>query len=128
MEKITVENFNNSLQKNILDRLVKSGATKYAIRKSNGMDSIEFQKCMEYHQALWDLFRDEVLNKLSEEELILFFNYEYKRDETYSQREDDDSKNIAMSSNDMVYQFADALRKGSFDLDEEVEDLASKIR
>ncbi len=126
MEKITAENFNDSLEKRILDRLVQAGATKYAVEHSKGLDSIEFKKCQQYDQALWDLFRDEVLEKLSEEELTIFFNYENSRYETYRKREDETSKNVASTSNDMRYNFASALRKGWTDLDREVEDLAAK--
>ncbi len=135
MEKITVENFNDSLEKRILDRLVQVGATTYAVGNSKGTDSIEYKKSQNYVQALWELFRDEVLDKLSEEELTIFFNYENSRYETYSEREDENSKNIANMSNDMRYNFANALRndsdwkeKGFDNLDEKVKDLASKAK
>lgn len=132
MEKITAENFDNSLAKSILDRLVESNAKQYAISEVEGIDSMEYKRYQDYNQALWDLFRDEVLDKLSKEELTLFFNYENKRYETYSQRDDVYSQNIASASNDRRYNFARALGKDSTasfrNLKQEVDDLAAKTR
>lgn len=111
MEKITIENFNNSLGKNILDRLVQASATTYAVRDSKGIESVEYKECRNYKQAIWDIFRDEILEKLNEEELTIFFNYENARYEAFSQKEDVNSQNVASASNDMRFNFADKINK-----------------
>lgn len=128
MGKITVENFNDSLEKNILDRLVQACAKKYEVCDKEGIDSIAFTKCSHYDQAIWDIFREEILEKLSEEELILFFNYENSRYETYSKEEDVHSKNIANASNDIRYNLASAIKKDSDNLCETVDELGGKSR
>ena len=116
--------------------MLNRGATKYALEKSAGIDSIDYKRCIEYEQALWDLFRDEVLDKQSEEGLAHIFAYENGRYATYHNREDEDSKNIARMSNDMRYSIASALRERATNLNETratnlnevVETLASKTR
>ena len=119
MEEITVENFSDSLEKKLLDRLVEIGAKAYAISDTQGIE------CLDYKQGLWDFFCNEVLEKRSEEELNIFFNYENARYQTFSQKEDSISKDIAMMSNDMRYNLASFLKKDWTNLDEEVEKLAS---
>lgn len=134
MEKITVENFNDSMGEKILDRLVESDAIKYSVLDNYGDSSTIFKEKSAYAQALPSLFWDEILNKLDEQELLLFFNYENKRYEAACEKEDEKSKYVSMASDDMRYVFADKINEIQqpnskvIDLNSTVEELSAKSK
>lgn len=114
----------------IVNKCIDLSATAYKNNAEFGADSTQYITSKEQSHVLWELFRDEILEKANQEELTTIFDYVDNIYKDSLEQENENSKYVCEAANDYRYNITSQLNrdKGSVNLNQEVNTMSSRSR